>query len=83
MLQGFESFIVKFIPDQEVRMAGSHHISRREFITLTTAAVGTVIGAVIGLPAIAYQASFVDPSTSQVINELTQDQHHRCLDSAG
>jgi Rieske Fe-S protein len=59
MLQGFESFIVQFIPDQEVRMAGSHHISRREFITLTTAAVGTVIGAVIGLPAIAY---LIDPA---------------------
>ena len=40
-------------------MAGSHHISRREFITLTTAAVGTVIGAVIGLPAIAY---LIDPA---------------------
>ena len=35
-------------------MAGSNHISRRDFITLTTAAVGTFIGAVIGLPAIAY-----------------------------
>ncbi|MGB8214810.1 MAG: ubiquinol-cytochrome c reductase iron-sulfur subunit [Anaerolineales bacterium] len=35
-------------------MPGSGHISRREFITLTTAAVGTFIGAVIGLPAIAY-----------------------------
>jgi menaquinol-cytochrome c reductase iron-sulfur subunit len=35
-------------------MAGSGHISRRDFVKLTTAAVGTFIGAVIGLPAIAY-----------------------------
>ena len=40
-------------------MAGSHHISRREFIALTTAAVGTFIGAVVGLPAIAY---LIDPA---------------------
>jgi menaquinol-cytochrome c reductase iron-sulfur subunit len=40
-------------------MAGSDHISRRDFITLTTAAVGTFIGAVIGLPAIAY---LIDPA---------------------
>ncbi len=33
---------------------GPHHISRREFVALTTAAVGALIGAVIGLPAIAY-----------------------------
>jgi menaquinol-cytochrome c reductase iron-sulfur subunit len=35
-------------------MAGSRQISRRDFITLTTAAVGTFIGVVVGLPAIAY-----------------------------
>jgi menaquinol-cytochrome c reductase iron-sulfur subunit len=40
-------------------MAGSRHISRRDFITLTTAAVGTIIGAAIGLPAIAY---LIDPA---------------------
>jgi menaquinol-cytochrome c reductase iron-sulfur subunit len=40
-------------------MPGSGHISRREFITLTTAAVGTFISAVIGLPAIAY---LIDPA---------------------
>jgi menaquinol-cytochrome c reductase iron-sulfur subunit len=40
-------------------MAGSGSISRRDFIKLTTAAVGTFIGAVIGLPAIAY---LVDPA---------------------
>lgn len=33
---------------------GPHHISRREFVALTTAAVGALIGAVVGLPAIAY-----------------------------
>jgi menaquinol-cytochrome c reductase iron-sulfur subunit len=40
-------------------MAGSDHISRRDFITLATATVGTIIGAVIGLPAIAY---LIDPA---------------------
>ena len=40
-------------------MAGSRHISRRDFIKLTTAAVGTVIGAAIGLPAIDY---VIDPA---------------------
>lgn len=40
-------------------MAGSGHFSRRDFIKLTTAAVGTFIGAVIGLPAIAY---LIDPA---------------------
>ena len=40
-------------------MAGPHHISRREFITLTTAAVGTFIGVIVGLPAIAY---LIDPA---------------------
>ena len=40
-------------------MAGSRHISRRDFITLATAAVGTFIGAVVGLPAIAY---LIDPA---------------------
>src|SRR5512141_1171068 len=35
-------------------MESPHHISRREFVALTTAAVGALIGAVVGLPAIAY-----------------------------
>jgi Rieske Fe-S protein len=35
-------------------MAGTGHISRRDFVKLTTVAVGTFIGAVVGLPAIAY-----------------------------
>ena len=40
-------------------MTGSSHISRRDFIKITTAAVGTFIGAAIGLPAIAY---LIDPA---------------------
>jgi len=40
-------------------MAGSNQISRRDFIKLTTVAAGTVIGAAIGLPAIAY---LIDPA---------------------
>ena len=40
-------------------MAGSSSISRRDFIKLTTAAVGTFIAAAVGLPAIAY---LVDPA---------------------
>ncbi len=40
-------------------MPGSRSISRRDFIKLTTAAVGTFIGAVVGLPAIAY---LIDPA---------------------
>jgi Rieske Fe-S protein len=35
-------------------MAGSKHISRRDFISLSTAAVGAFITAAVGLPAIAY-----------------------------
>ena len=38
-------------------MAGSHNINRRDFVKLTTVAVGTVIGAAIGLPAIGYLIS--------------------------
>jgi menaquinol-cytochrome c reductase iron-sulfur subunit len=44
-------------------MAGSEHFSRRDFIKLTTAAVGTFIGAVVGLPAIAY---LIDPALKTV-----------------
>ncbi len=35
-------------------MPGSPHMSRHEFVTLVTAATGTVMGVVIGLPAIGY-----------------------------
>ena len=35
-------------------MAGSNHISRRDFITRATAVVGAFITAAVGLPAIAY-----------------------------
>ena len=44
-------------------MAGSHHISRRDFIKLTTVAAGTVIGAAVGLPAIDY---LIDPALKAV-----------------
>jgi len=48
-------------------MAGSHHgsavsyhhISRRDFVKLTTAALGTIMGAAIGLPAIGF---LIDPA---------------------
>lgn len=40
-------------------MAGSHHISRRDFVKLTTVALGSIMGAVIGLPVIGY---LVDPA---------------------
>jgi Rieske Fe-S protein len=35
-------------------MPSSPHMSRREFVTIVTAAAGTVMGAVIGIPAIGY-----------------------------
>ena len=40
-------------------MSGNTRLSRREFVKLTTAVVGTVIGAVVGIPAIAY---LLDPA---------------------
>ena len=40
-------------------MAGSHHISRRDFIKVATVTVGGVIGAALGIPAIVY---LVDPA---------------------
>mgnify|MGYP001029075457 FL=1 len=40
-------------------MAGSHHISRRDFIKLATFGAGGVIGAAIGIPGIIY---LVDPA---------------------
>lgn len=39
-------------------MAGSNHISRRDFIKLVTAAAGTFIGAGVGIPIINY---LIDP----------------------
>ncbi len=47
-------------------MAGSHHISRREFIGLATAAVGSLIGVVVGLPAIDY---LIGPSLKRTSTE--------------
>lgn len=40
-------------------MAGSHHISRRDFIKLATLTAGGAIGAAIGIPSIFY---LVDPA---------------------
>ena len=40
-------------------MAGSHHISRRDFIKLATFTVGGAIGAAIGIPGVLY---LVDPA---------------------
>ncbi len=40
-------------------MAGSHHISRRDFIKLTTVAAGTAIVAAVGLPAVDF---LIDPA---------------------
>ena len=35
-------------------MPKTPHMSRREFVSIVTAAAGTVMGAVIGIPAIGY-----------------------------
>ena len=40
-------------------MSPSHNMSRRDFVTLVTAALGTIMAAVIGLPAIDY---LIDPA---------------------
>lgn len=38
-------------------MSKSTHLSRRDFVTITVGALGSIIGAVIGLPAIGYLIS--------------------------
>jgi menaquinol-cytochrome c reductase iron-sulfur subunit len=38
-------------------MSGSHEVNRRDFVTVVTAFIGTLIGAVIGLPAIGFLLS--------------------------
>jgi len=38
-------------------MPGSHDVNRRDFVTVITAAIGTLIGGVVGLPAIGYLLS--------------------------
>jgi Rieske Fe-S protein len=38
-------------------MPKTQHVSRRDFVTVVTAALGTIIGAVIGLPAIGFLIS--------------------------
>jgi Rieske Fe-S protein len=40
-------------------MADSHHMSRRDFVKVTTVAVGSFIAAAVGLPAIDY---LIDPA---------------------
>ena len=40
-------------------MASPRNISRRDFVKITTAVLGTIMGAVIGLPAIGY---LIDPA---------------------
>jgi Rieske Fe-S protein len=47
-------------------MADSRHISRRDFIKITTATVATFIGAVVGLPAIDY---LIDPALKQTTTD--------------
>jgi menaquinol-cytochrome c reductase iron-sulfur subunit len=41
------------------RNTGYHHISRRDFVKLTTVALGTIMGAAVGLPAIGF---LIDPA---------------------
>jgi len=41
---------------------GYHHISRRDFVKLTTAVLGSIMGAVIGIPVIGY---LIDPALKQ------------------
>ena len=38
-------------------MAKSHHLSRNEFVKIVVAALGTIMGVVVGLPAIGYLIS--------------------------
>jgi Rieske Fe-S protein len=38
-------------------MPGSHEVNRRDFVTVVSAFIGTLIGAVVGLPAIGYLLS--------------------------
>jgi Rieske Fe-S protein len=38
-------------------MAKSYHMSRKDFVTLTTGVIGTIMGVVVGLPAIGYLLS--------------------------
>lgn len=48
-------------------MPSSPHMSRREFVTIVTAAAGTVMGAVIGIPAIGY---LIAPSLQKVTADV-------------
>ncbi len=48
-------------------MPSSPHMSRREFVAIVTAATGTVMGALIGIPAIGY---LVAPSLQKVAADV-------------
>ena len=43
-------------------MSGSHELSRRDFIKVTTGIVGGLIGAIVGLPSIFY---LIDPALQE------------------
>lgn len=47
-------------------MSDSHHIDRRDFVKIIVAFVGTVIGTIVGLPAIAY---LISPATKTQASE--------------
>lgn len=47
-------------------MSGSHNIDRRDFVKVVLAFLGTVMGAVIGLPAISY---LISPATKVQLKE--------------
>jgi Rieske Fe-S protein len=46
--------------EKDIRMAGSPHLNRRQFVNIVLAALSTFMGAVIGLPAIGY---LISPAT--------------------
>lgn len=50
--------IVKLLPE-EASMSGSNHISRRDFMKVTTGAIAGIITAAVGVPVIAYM---IDPA---------------------
>ena len=47
-------------------MSDSHHLERRDFVKIVVAFVGTVIGGIVGLPAIGY---LISPATKTQTSE--------------
>jgi len=47
-------------------MAKSHHISRNDFVKVTVGALGTIMGVVVGLPAIGY---IISPALKKQVTE--------------